>query len=237
MSLATERLNRLPAAERGITIGDFLVPIAVGERLSERARHIALVVTGAVLVALTANLQLVLAGQTILLPGDVRVTLPTSPVPITAQTFSVLLVAGALGFRRGILSVALYLVVGLFLPVYAGSSAGVDTYLGLEEGRWVLGATGGYLLGFLLAGAVVGRLAELGWDRHVGGAVVAMLVGNLAIYVVGIPWLMAATGFDFGTAIDKGLAPFVFGDLLKLALAGIVFPVAWWVVGRRTGER
>ena len=237
MSLATERLNRLPAAERGITIGDFRVPSAVGERLSARARHIALVVTGAVLIALTANIQVVLAGQTILLPGDVRVTLPTSPVPITAQTFSVLLVGGALGFRRGVLAVALYLAVGLFLPVYAGSSAGLDTYVGLEEGRWILGATGGYLLGFLLAGAVVGRLAELGWDRHVGGAVVAMLVGNLAIYIVGIPWLMAAAGFSVATAIEKGLFPFVFGDLLKLALAGIAFPVAWWVVGRRTGER
>ena len=104
MSLATERLNRLPAAERGITIGDFLVPIAVGERLSARARHIALVVAGALLIALTANLQVVLGGQTIVLPGDVRVTLPTSPVPITAQTFAVLLVGGALGLRRGFLA-------------------------------------------------------------------------------------------------------------------------------------
>ena len=237
MSLATERLNRLPAAERGITIGDFLVPVAVGERLSTRARHIALVVAGAVLIALTANLQIVLAGQTIVLPGDVRVTLPTSPVPITAQTFAVLLVGGALGLRRGVLAVGLYLVAGLILPVYAGHASGLDTFLGRDDGHWVLGATGGYLLGFLLASALVGRLAELGWDRHVGGAVVAMLIGNLAIYLVGIPWLMAATGFDLATAIDKGLAPFVFGDLLKLALAGIAFPVAWWVVGRRTGER
>ena len=237
MSLATERLNRLPAAERGITIGDFLVPVAVGERLSTRARHIALVVAGAVLIALTANLQIVLAGQTIVLPGDVRVTLPTSPVPITAQTFAVLLVGGALGLRRGVLAVGLYLVAGLLLPVYAGHASGLDTFLGRDDGHWVLGATGGYLLGFLLASALVGRLAELGWDRHVGGAVVAMLIGNLAIYLVGIPWLMAATGFDLATAIDKGLAPFVFGDLLKLALAGIAFPVAWWVVGRRTGER
>jgi biotin transport system substrate-specific component len=237
MSLATERLNRLPAAERGITIGDFLVPVALGERLSTRARHIALVAAGAILIALTANLQVVLAGQTIVLPGDVRVTLPTSPVPITAQTFAVLLVGGALGFRRGFLAVALYLAVGLLLPIYAGQASGLDTFLGREGGHWVLGATGGYLLGFLLAGAIVGRLAELGWDRHVGGAVVAMLIGNLAIYLVGIPWLMVATGFNLGTAIDKGFAPFVFGDLLKLALAGIAFPVAWWVVGRRTGER
>jgi biotin transport system substrate-specific component len=237
MSLATERLNRLPAAERGLTIGDFLVPVALGERVSARTRHVALVVTGAVLIALTANLQVVLQGQTILLPGEIRVTLPISPVPITAQTFAVLLVGGALGFRRGILAVALYLALGLLLPVYAGSSSGLDTFVGRDDGSWFLGATGGYLLGFLLAGAAVGRLAELGWDRHVGGAVVAMLVGNLAIYLIGIPWLMAATGFDLGTAIDKGLAPFIFGDLFKLALAGIAFPVAWWVVGRRTGER
>jgi biotin transport system substrate-specific component len=237
MSLATERLNRLPAAERGITIGDFLVPFAVGERISTRARHVALVVAGAIVIALTANLEIVLQGQTILLPGDVRVTLPVSPVPITAQTFAVLLVGGALGFRRGVLAVALYLSMGLLLPVYAQGASGLDTFVGREAGRWVLGATGGYLLGFLLAGALVGRLAELGWDRHVGGAVAAMLIGNVGVYLLGIPWLMAATGFDLSTAVAKGLLPFVFGDLLKLALAGIAFPVAWWIVGRRTGER
>lgn len=237
MTLATERLNRLPAAERGITIGDFLVPVAVGERISTRARHVALVVAGALLVALTANLQVVLAGQTIVLPGDVRVTLPNSPVPITAQTFAVLLVGGALGLRRGALALGLYLAMGLLLPVYAGGASGLDTFLARDEGSWVFGATGGYLLGFVLAAALVGRLAELGWDRHVGGAVTAMLVGNVAIYLVGVPWLMAATGYDLGTAIDKGFAPFVFGDVLKLALAGIAFPIAWWVVGRRTGER
>lgn len=237
MSLATERLNRLPAAERGITIGDFLVPVAVGERLGTRARHVALVVIGAIFIALTANVSLVLQGQTVILPGDIRVTLPTSPVPITMQTFSVLLVGGALGLRRGVLAVALYLVVGLALPVYAGGASGIDTFLTRESGAWVFGATGGYLLGFLFAAGIVGRLAELGWDRHVGGAVVAMLVGNLAIYAIGIPWLMLATGFELGTAIAKGLLPFVFGDILKLALAGIAFPVAWWLVGRRTGER
>ncbi len=237
MSLATERLNRLPAAERGITIGDFLVPIVVGERISTRARHLALVGVGAILIALAANVQVVLAGQSFVLPGDVRITLPNSPVPITAQTFSVLLVGGALGLRRGVLAVGLYLALGLLLPIYAGGASGLDTFVSRDAGQWVLGATGGYLLGFLVAGALVGRLAELGWDRHVGGAVAAMLVGNFAIYAIGIPWLMAAASFDVGTAVSKGLAPFIFGDILKLALAGIVFPVAWWVVGRRTGER
>jgi len=107
MTLANPRLNRLPAGERGITIGDFLVPISIGERISERARHTALIAIGAFLIALTANIQVVLNGQTITIPGDIRVTLPVSPVPITAQTFAVLLVGGALGFRRGVLSVGL----------------------------------------------------------------------------------------------------------------------------------
>ncbi len=237
MTLATPRLNRLPAGERGITIGDFLVPIAIGERISERARHMALIAVGAFLIALTANLQVVLSGQTIMLPGDLRVTLPVSPVPITAQTFAVLLVGGALGFRRGLMSVGLYLALGLVLPVYAGGASGIHTFVGREAGHWVLGATGGYLLGFLLASALVGRLAELGWDRHVGGAVVAMLLGNVVIYVVGVPWLMAATGFDVATALSKGVYVFLVGDLVKLALAGIIFPAAWWLVGRGDGTR
>jgi biotin transport system substrate-specific component len=237
MTLATPRLNRLPAGERGITIGDFLVPIAIGERISERARHLALIVLGAVLIALTAHVQVVLDGQTVILPGDLRVTLPVSPVPITAQTFAVLLVGGALGFRRGLMSVGLYLALGLVLPVYAGGASGIHTFVSREAGHWVLGATGGYLVGFMLASALVGRLAELGWDRHVGGAVVAMLLGNVVIYAVGVPWLMAATGFDLATGLSKGVYVFLIGDLLKLALAGIIFPAAWWLVGRGDGAR
>jgi biotin transport system substrate-specific component len=237
VTFSATRLDRLPAAERGLTIGDFLVPISVGERISTRARHVAMVVVGAVLIALTAGLSLELRGETVTLLGDVRVTLPTSPVPITAQTFAVLLVGGALGFRRGILAVLLYLLLGLVLPVYAGRASGLDTFAVLEDGSWVLGATGGYLLGFAVAAGLVGRLAELGWDRHVGGAVVAMTLGNMVVYAAGVPWLMAATGFDAATALNKGVAPFLFGDLLKLALAGILFPAAWWVVGRRQDER
>ena len=237
MTLATPRLNRLPAGERGITIGDFLVPIAIGERISERARHAALIAIGALLIALTANVQVVLNGQTVVLPGDMRLTLPVSPVPITAQTFAVLLVGGALGFRRGLLSVGLYLALGLLLPVYAQGASGIATFVGRDAGHWVLGATGGYLLGFLFAAGLVGRLAELGWDRHVGGAVMAMLLGNVVIYLVGVPWLMAATGFDLANGLAKGLYPFLIGDLVKLALAGIIFPAAWWLVGRGDGTR
>ncbi len=221
-TMATPRLNRLPVAERGITIGDFLVPIRIGERLSTRARHVVLIVIGALFIALTANFA---------------VPVPGSPVPITGQTLSVLLVGGALGFRRGVLATSLYLVLGFFLPVYAGHSSGIGTIATIHGGTIVLGATGGYLIGFVLAAGIVGRLAELGWDRHLPGAAAAMIIGNISIYVVALPWLAIATGFSVADTINKGLIPFILGDLIKLILAGALFPLAWWIVGRRPGER
>jgi len=214
MTIALPSLNRLPAAERGITIGDFLVPIGLGERLSSRARHIMLIVAGAFLIYLTALIVF---------------RVPGSPVPVTGQTFGVLLVGGALGFRRGIAAVVLYVLLGVVgLPFFAEGKGGLAV---------MLGATGGYLVGFVLAGSLVGRLAELGWDRHVAGAIGAMVLGNAVIYAIGLPWLAVVAGYDVPTTISKGLAPFVIGDILKLALAGALFPAAWWVVGQRPGER
>jgi biotin transport system substrate-specific component len=221
-TFATSRLNRLPAAERGITIGDFLVPVGVGERISVRARHIGLIVAGALFIALTANYA---------------VPVPGSPVPVTGQTLSVLLVAGALGFKRGALATLLYLILGLFLPVYAGHRSGIGVIGTVEGGRLVLGATGGYLIGFVFASALVGRLAELGWDRRLAGAVAAMFIGNVVIYAFGLPWLMAAEDLPFSKAVELGLTPFVIGDLVKLVLAAALFPAAWWLVGRRDFER
>jgi biotin transport system substrate-specific component len=207
-------MDRLPAQERGITIGDFLVPIRLSERINVRARHVALILGGTLLIALAAQ---------------VSIPVPGSPVPITGQTFGVLLSAGALGFRRGVAATLLYLLIGLVgVPVFAHGSHGTEV---------VLGATGGYLVGFVLAGAVIGRLAELGWDRNLIGAVGAMLVGSVLIYAVAIPWLMVVTGFDLATALEKGMTPFLPGDAIKLVLAAGAFPVAWWVVGRRPGDR
>jgi biotin transport system substrate-specific component len=219
--IATSRLTRVPALERGITIGDFLIPVAVSERLGSRLRHAALVVAGALFIALSANLA---------------IPVPGSPVPVTGQTFAVLLVGGALGYRRGILGVLLYLAIGLVLPVYAQHRSGIGVIGTVQDGHVVLGTNGGYLLGFVLAAALVGRLAELGWDRRIGGALGAMLLGNVVIYLIGLPWLMAAAGMDAGTAISKGLTPFLIGDGLKLLLAAGLFPVAWWVVGHRPDE-
>jgi biotin transport system substrate-specific component len=214
MTIAMPRLDRLPAAERGITIADFLVPIRVGERLSSRARHVALILAGALLIYLTALIS---------------IPVPGSPVPVTGQTFGVLLVGGALGFRRGLAAVALYVLLGLVgLPFFAEGKGGLQV---------ILGASGGYLIGFVFAGSLIGRLAELGWDRNLLGAVGAMLIGNLLIYVVGLPWLAVVTGWDASKTLKLGLEPFIVGDLLKLVLAAIVFPAAWWVVGHRPGER
>ena len=237
MTIAIPSLTRVPAGERGITIADFLVPIRVGERTPPRVRHIALVFMGALFIALCAQLTIVQAGQTIPLIADFQIRLADSPVPITGQTFAVLLVGGALGLRRGVLSVGLYLLLGLVFPVYAEASSGLDTFITNDGGRVVLGTTGGYLVGFLLAGAVTGRLAELGWDRHIGGAVAAMLIGNALVYAVGVPWLATSLSVDAETAVAYGLTPFVIIDALKLVAAAALFPVAWWIVGRRPGDR
>jgi biotin transport system substrate-specific component len=213
MTIVMPRLTNLPIEQRGITLADFLVPIRIGERMGVRVRNIALIVIGALLIYLTARLA---------------IPVPGSPVPVTGQTFGVLLVGGALGFRRGLSSVGLYVLIGLIgLPWFAENKGGVNV---------ILGATGGYLIGFVLAGAVVGRLAELGWDRRILGALGAMILGNAIIYVVGVPWLMAVAHYDFMTGIEKGVRPFLIGDAIKLCLAAAAFPIAWWVVGRRPGE-
>lgn len=207
-------IDRLPAQERGITIGDFLVPIRLSERMTTRARHIALILAGTILIALAAQ---------------VVIPVPGSPVPITGQTFGVLLSAGALGFRRGIAATVLYLLVGTVgLPVFAHGSHGIEI---------LTGATGGYLIGFIAAAALIGRLAELGWDRNLIGAVGAMLIGSALIYAFGLPWLAYVAQVDAATTLQEGLYPFIPGDVVKLAFAAAAFPAAWWVVGRRPGDR
>jgi biotin transport system substrate-specific component len=220
--LATSHLNRLPATERGITLGDFLVPIRVGERMSSRLRHIALICLGAVFMALTAN---------------IAIWLPNNPVPVTGQTLSVLLVGGALGMRRGMMSVALYLLMGFFLPVYAGQTSGVGSIVSVGSAGMVMGARGGYLVSFLLAGALVGWLAEMGWDRHIGGAIGAMLIGEVVIYAIGVPWLAFARSMSPVAALQTGFFPFIIGDAIKIAIAAGAFPFAWWLVDRRPEDR
>jgi biotin transport system substrate-specific component len=214
MTLAIPRLDRSTEAEHGLTIADFLVPIRIGERLNARVRDIVLVLTGALFIYLTAR---------------IAIPVPGSPVPITGQTFGILLVGGALGFRRGFMAILLYVLLGVVgLPFFAEGKGGLAV---------IWGTNGGYLVGFIVAGAVVGRLAELGWDRKIGGALGAMLVGSAIIYAIGLPWLAVVAHLSPADTIAKGLTPFLIGDALKLLLAAILFPTTWWIVGRRPDDR
>ena len=212
MTIAIPRLDRTTAADRGLTLADFLVPIPVGERLNARVRHIILIATGALFIYLTA-----------------RFAIPRDPIPWTGQTFGILVVGGALGARRGFAAVALYVLLGLVgLPFFAEGKGGTAV---------LLGPSGGYLIGFLLAGTIVGRLAELGWDRRIGGAIVMMLIGSFIIYAVGLPWLSYSRHLTMADTIAAGLTPFIAWDAIKLLVAAGIFPVAWWLVGRRPDDR
>jgi biotin transport system substrate-specific component len=214
MTIAIPHLDRSTSADHGLTIADFFVPIRVGERLNARVRDIALVAAGALFIYLTAR---------------IAIPIPGTPVPVTGQTFGVLLVGGALGLRRGFAAVTLYVLLGVIgLPFFAEGKGGISI---------IWGVTGGYLIGFIAAGAVVGRLAELGWDRRIGGALGAMVVGSVVIYAIALPWMKVVTGWSVEETIAKGLTPFLVGDVLKLILAALLFPAAWWVVGRRPDDR
>jgi biotin transport system substrate-specific component len=223
------RWARVPPFERGITLGDFLVPIRLGERAASWQRHLLMIAIGALLIALGARISFYL---------------PDNPfVPVTLQTFGVLFGGALLGFRRALAAVGLYLAIGIAgVPVFAfeqstgAYGAGAATIVTVRDGALLLGARGGYLIGFLLAGAIVGRLAELGWDRRLGGSMAAMLIGNVVIYAVGMPWLMAATNLGLGRALEVGVLPFLVGDALKLAVAAALLPAGWWLVRRRSTD-
>ena len=173
-------------------------------------------VTDVALVGLGAAL---LAGS-----AQVSVALPFTPVPITGQTFAVLLVGASLGTVRGASSALLYVLLGVAgAPVYAHGAEGFAV---------ITGASGGYLVSYPFASALTGWLAERRWDRRFSSAVGAMLTGNVLIYLVGLPWLAVALGTGLEKTLELGLYPFVPGDMFKLYLAAALLPAAWRVVGR-----
>lgn len=168
------------------------------------ARDVALVLGAVALTALAAQ---------------VRIPVPGLPVPVTGQTFAVLLGAAALGPARGALAQALYLAVGVGgLPVFTGGAAGWEV---------VAGSSGGYLVGFVAAAAVVGMLARRGADRHVLTTVLAYAAGTATIYAVGVPWLALTTGMAPAAALWAGSVVFLAGDALKAVVAGVLLPAAW----------
>jgi len=177
----------------------------LADLLPRAAVRDALLVVGAALLT-AASAQLV-------------VVLPFSPVPLTGQTFAVLLTAAALGPLRGLAGQALYLAVAL---------AGLPFFQGGESGwTYATGATGGYLIGFLAAALVVGACSRRGLDRTPLGMLVAFALGTVTIYAFGVPWLAAVTDLDLAGAVTRGALVFLPGDALKAALAAGLLPAAW----------
>ena len=156
------------------------------------------------------------------LAAQISIPLPFTPVPISMQTFTVLLAGAALGPMRGGLSMALYLVAGVL---------GVGWFSEQRSG-WEF-ASFGYIVGFVIAATLVGWLARRGADRSVLGTVGLMAAGNLVIYAVGVPWLMASLGAGLGEGLALGVVPFLVGDGLKIALAAGLLPAAWHLAGDR----
>lgn len=174
-------------------------------------RDVLLVVGGAALTGLLAQIAIPVAG---------------SPVPVTGQTFGALTVGAALGWRRGAAALALYLVAGMAgMPWYAGQSSGVNI------------PSLGYVIGFVLAAGIVGALASRGGDRSPLATIGTMVLGNAVVYAVGVPYLAASLGIDLGAAFDIGMRNYLLGDALKIALAAGALPIAWRLVDRLHRDR
>lgn len=166
------------------------------------------------------NAIVVLAGS-MLLTAAAKISLPFYPVPMTLQTLVVLCLGMALGPRLGALTVLAYLAQGAVgLPVFAGTP---EKGIGLA---YMLGSTGGYLLGFVVAAWVVGCLAKLRWDRSILTTIAAMLIGNAVIYAFGLIWLGSVVGWD-KPILAWGMTPFLLGDLAKVLIAAAVLPTIW----------
>lgn len=193
-----------------LALNDKVLTEAFGpsEGTALRVKQAAMVVLGIMVLAIAAKIKI-----------------PMWPVPITMGTFAVLTIGAAYGPMLGLTTILGYMIIGaLGFDVFAGSSA--EAY-GLT---YMMGGTGGYLVGYVLATLALGYLARAGWDRSMGKMALAMLVGNALIYVPGVAWLGVLYGFD-QPIVQWGLTPFLIGDALKLGLAALLLPAVWKMVG------
>jgi biotin transport system substrate-specific component len=186
------------------TLIDRVVPRSI-------ATDIALMFGGAVLTAVAA-----------------QIAFPMWPVPITGQTFAVLLVGAVLGASRGALSMITYFSLGAAgLPVFTGAVSGIT-----------FGTTFGYLVGFIAAAAVVGWFSQLNWHKRISGVLASFAIGNAVIYLFGLPWLGFALAnlnlaSDFSAVVMAGLVPFMVGDAIKMVFAAAALPLAWKYLGTK----
>ncbi len=189
----------------GLTLADLIRP---AERRRALFYDAALIAGGSLVIALSAQIAI------------------RHPIPVTGQTFAVLLLAALLGSRRGVLCLLTYLAEGLLgVPVFAQGKGGFVAFLG---------PTGGYLVGFVIAAWIVGVLSERTWDRRVLSTVGAMILGTAVIYVCGLAWLFCLVRVFAkplsGGVLAVGLYPFLVGDLLKIALAATLLPSGWKII-------
>ena len=191
---------------------DHRQPVLADELPGSIARDVALVVAGALFTALLAQ---------------ITVNVPGSPVPITGQTLAVGLVGATLGMTRGAASLALYAVLGLFLPFYADGASGWEV---------IWGASGGYIIGFIFAAGAIGWFAQHGGDRRLLSTFLGFIVAQLIIFAFGLAGLKLATGEDWGWVVHNGFTIFIVGGLVKAAIGAAVLPSAWLIVGRVDGR-
>lgn len=202
---------------RATTLADVAIPALGGAQAAQWARAAILVVGGAGLTALSAQLSW---------------QAPWTTVPYTGQTAAVLLVGTVLGPRLGVASMLLYVLAGAIgLGVFSGGSSG------LFDAAGALSGSIGYLAGFIVAAGLVGRLAERRWDRSPVRAAGLMVLGNLVIYAIGVPVLAWAVGLSAGDALFYGAIVFVPWDAFKVVVAAGLLPLAWRAVGSDQAPR
>lgn len=152
-----------------------------------------------------------------------EVRLPFTPVPISGQTFAVLLGAAAVGPLRGSIAQVLYIALGLVFPFYSGGASGWEH---------ATGSTAGYFAGFVVASVLVGALARRGADRRVWSTLLAFLLGSSVIYILGAGWLIVSLEMSLTDALTNGVAPFLAGDAIKALMAAGLLPAAWRLARR-----
>ena len=169
-----------------------------------------------------------IAGGAIFLAALAQISIPVpgSPVPVTGQTLGVLLIGTTYGSGLGLATFAMYLLAGIAgAPVFAGASSGIEK---------ITGATGGYLIGMMVATFLLGVLAKRQLDQRFLTALPTMLIGTITIFTFGLFWLHYFTGNDWNWTISAGLVPFIFGEILKIVIAGTSLPVVWRFVNKKS---
>ncbi len=179
-----------------------------------RLKQAALVIAGIALLAIMAK---------------IKVAVPGSPVAVSMGTFAVLSIGAAYGPRLGLTTIMGYMLLGMLgFDIFQSSTNELNGV------SYMMGSTGGYLLGYVMATVLLGTLARRGWDRSMGWMALAMLAGNVVLYIPGLIWLGQLYGWE-QPILAWGLTPFLLGDALKLVLAALILPLAWKLVGRARG--